>query len=198
MQWSRTMSSPADTLNRSFAPLTMCAIGLLLTVVQVNGFGFDFANDTIGFALVCVGAARLPGGPAKPWNLLVAASAGLAALASLFTYGGPAGVLWPMAYRLWNAAFYLESAAVAGVVIGLLLMLGSDAARGSSPPVARARVLLAGVYAVAATLQMVLFAARSAYFGPLGHLHQASLVVVGLVECLTVIAVFLAAARGRP
>lgn len=198
MQWSRTMSSPADTLDRSFAPLPMCAIGLFLTVVQVNGFGFDFANDTIGFALVCVGAARLPGGPGKPWSLLVAASAGLAALASLFTYGGPAGVLWPMTYRLWNAAFYLESAAVAGVVIGLLLMLGSGAAtRGSSPPAAWVLVALAGVYTVAATLQMVLFAARSAYFGPLGHLQQASLVVVGLVECLTVIAVFLAA-RVRP
>lgn len=172
----------------------MCAIGLFLTVVQVNGFGVDFANDTIGFALVCVGATRLPGGSAKPWNLLLAACAGLAALVSLFTYGNPAGVLWPLAHRFWDATFYLESAAVAGVVIGLLLMLGSDAAGGgSSPPVARALVLLAGLYAVAVTLQMVLFAAASAYFGPLGHLQQASLVTVGLVECVTVVAIVLAA-----
>lgn len=191
----RPMSAPADTAARGSTPILLCAVGLFLTVVEITGFGFDFANDTVGFVLVCIGAARLPADPGRVWSLFAAVSAGLAAVVSLFTYGGPAGQVLPMTYRLWNTMFHLDTTATAGVVIGLLLMVRATAAstteRASLP--VRALPFLAALYALSAAFQMLLFASQSAYFGPLGHLRQVVGVMIGLLQSLTVIAVFLAA-----
>ena len=85
------MSAPTEPADGASAAFLTCAVGLLLTVVEVTGFGFDFANDTLGFALVCAGATRLPRIGGSKWVGLTVVSAGLAALVSLFTYGGPAG-----------------------------------------------------------------------------------------------------------
>ena len=170
----------------------MCALGLLLAVVEVNGFGVDFANDTVGFGLICLAAARLIASSAHSWWLVASVSAGLSAVVSLFTYGGVVGQLVPYTYRLWTAMTYLDTVATAGVVVGLTLAAWRHTeTQGSRPrlwlPVA------AGIYAVAAALQLVLFGSESASYGPLGNIRQVVLVITGLLQVLAVVVTFLAA-----
>lgn len=167
----------------------MCAIGLLLTVVEVSGFGVDFANDTVGFGLVCLAAARLVAGSAHPWWLVASVSAGLAAVVSLFTYGGVVGQLVPYTYRLWTAMLYLDTTATAGVVVGLTLAASTHTAmRGG-----RLLPFVAGIYVLAAGLQLALFGNESASYGTLGHVRQAVQVLIGLLHVLAVVVTFLAA-----
>jgi hypothetical protein len=186
------MPPPTDT------PLLLCGIGLFLTVVEVNGFGFDVADDTVGFLLVCVGALRLSSFVGRRLSLLTAVAAGLAALVSLFTYGGPAGVVLPMTHRFWDQTFLLDTATTAGVVIGLLLVVWSRARPASSAPPwsVRALPLLAVTYLVAAALSVPLVTNPSAYVGMLGNVRQAVGVLVGAVQGLTAVAVLLAARTG--
>jgi len=170
----------------------MCALGLLLTVVDVSGFGVDFANDTVGFGLICLAAARLMAGSTHSWWLVTSVSAGLSAVVSLFTYGGVVGQLVPYTYRLWTATTYLDTVATAGVVVGLTLA----AWRHTETQGGRLRLWLppaAGIYAVAAALQLVLFGSESASYGTLGHVRQAVLVITGLLQVLAVVVTFLAA-----
>lgn len=190
------MSRSADAPTRTGGPLLLCAVGLFFTVVVVTGFGFDFANDTAGFVLVGIGAARLSGAAAGPWRLLTVVSAGLAALVSLFTYGGPAGQLLSLTYRLWNAMFYLDTVATAGVVTGLLMVTWT-LARSPAPARWQVRALpvLAGGYVLVVALSMVLFANQSAYSGTLGHLRQVVGIVIGAVHSLTVVAAFVSVRR---
>lgn len=168
------------------------AIGLLLTVVEVNGFGVDFANDTVGCGLVCFAAARLVAGTAHPWWLVASVSAGLAAVVSLFTYGGVVGHLIPYTYLLWTAMFYLDAIATAGMVVGLTLAAWKH---GETRPVRLRGSLpfVAGAYVVAAGLLLVLFGSDSAYYGTLGHVRAAVVVITGLLQVLAVVVMFLAA-----
>lgn len=191
------MSAPTEPADGASAAFLTCAVGLLLTVVEVTGFGFDFANDTLGFALVCAGATRLPRIGGSKWVGLTVVSAGLAALVSLFTYGGPAGQVLALTYRVWNVMFYLDTLTAAGVVTGLLMVVmvrirmqggpGAWMVRGLPPAV--------GLWVLAALLSMVLFASQAAYYGPLGQLRQVVGVLVGGLQVLTVVAAFLAAHR---
>lgn len=170
----------------------MCAIGLLLTVVEVSGFGVDFANDTVGFGLVCYAGARLVAGSAHPWWLVSSASAGLSAVVSLFTYGGVVSQLVPYTYRLWTAMFYLDTVATAGVVVGLILAAWqhTEERAGRLGPWLPT---VAGIYLVATGLQLVLFGSESASYGTLGHVRQAVVVITGLLQVLAVVITFLAA-----
>lgn len=172
--------------------MVMCSIGLLLTSVEVNGFGVDFANDTVGYGVICFAAARLVAGSAHPWWLVASLSAGLSAVVSLFTYGGVVGQLVPFTYRLWTAMFYLDTIATAGVVVGLTLaawwLTGiRSGLLGRSIP------LVAGTYVVAAGLQLVLFGSDSAYYGTLGHVRATVVVITGLLQVLAVVVMFVAA-----
>ena len=174
------------------ARVLMCAIGLLLTVVEVSGFGFDFANDTVGFGLICVAAAQLAAGSVHPWWLVAAVSAGLAAVVSLFTYGGVVGQLMPYTYRLWTAMSYLDTVATAGVVVGLTLAAWRHT-ETQGGRLGRSLPLVAGIYVVAAGLQLFLSGSESAYYGTLGHVRQAVVVITGLLQVLAVVVTFLAA-----
>ena len=182
---------PVDQRIANATRVLMCAIGLLLTIVQVSAYGVDFANDTIGFGLVCLGAGGLVAGSAHPWWLLVSVSAGLAAVLSLFTYGGMVGQLVPYTYRLWSTLFYLDTIATAGVVIGLALAARRQiqARHGRIGPWLP---YVGGIYAVAAGLQVVVFGSESAY-GVLGHVRQAVVLITGMTQILIVIVTFLAA-----
>ncbi len=192
------MLMPADADAHTSVPLLLCGVGLLLTVIELNGFGFDVADDTVGFGLVCIGATRLPATAGRPWARLTAVSAGLAALVSVFTYGGPAGQVVPMTYRLWTATTYLDAATTAGVVTGLLLVVRTQArsTSGGEPWPVRALPFVAATYLVAAALSAPLVASPSAYSGPLGDLRQAVAVIVGGIQGLAVVAVLLAARTG--
>lgn len=172
--------------------MVMCATGLLLTIVEVNGFGVDFANDTVGYGLICFAAARLVASSAHPWWLVASLSAGLSAVVSLFTYGGVVGHLVPYTYRLWTAMFYLDTTATAGVVVGLTLAAWRHAGTRRGP-LGRSIPLFAGIYVVAAGLQLVLFGSDSAYYGTLGHVRAAVVVITGLLQVLAVVVMFLAA-----
>ena len=183
---------PLSLSSENGTHVLMCALGLLLTVAEVSGFGVDFANDTVGFGLICFGAARLVSGSTHSWWLVASVSAGLSAVVSLFTYGGVVGQLVPYTYRLWTAMTYLDAVATAGVVVGLTLAAWRHAESQGS----RHRPwlpLAAGIYAVAAALQLVLFGTESASYGTLGHVRQVVLVITGLLQVLAVVVTFQAA-----
>jgi hypothetical protein len=187
------MPAPASTST----PLLLCGIGLLLTVVEIPGFGFDFADDTLGLGLVCAGAARFPTTGGRPWALLTVVAAGCGALVSLFAYGGPAGLVVPRAHRLWDTAFYLDTLTTAAVVVGLLMLIrGRTMATTDGLRAVRKLPMVLGAYIVAAALMALLFGNEAAYVGVLGGVRQAAGVIVGGVHVAAAVVVLLAS-RGQ-
>jgi hypothetical protein len=180
---------PTEPASPASTPLLLCGIGMLLTVVEVNGFGADIADDSIGFALVAVGAARCAGQAGRRWCIATAAAAAVAAVVSLFAYGGPAGLVTQDSFTVWHLVFLLETAATAGVVAGVLLIVWSTSGARRT----RALPALAAACVCAAAVQIGLFDSPAAYIGPLGYVRQSAGVMIGLLHSLTVVAAFTAA-----
>lgn len=166
-----------------------CAVGLLLTLTAVPGFGLDFADDTVGYSLLALGAARAAAGgaAARGWWRLVAGSAVMTALISLVGYGGLLTHLVPYTFRWWSTLSYLQVGADAVTVAALVAALWV-AHRGR--PGYRYLPFLALGLLVAGVAQAVLLANTGAYVGGLASVRQVVGVVLGLFHLVAVVMAF--------
>lgn len=160
-------------------------IGLLVVLLEVPGFGVDFANDIVGFALVAWAAWRRC--PAGRWRA-VAGLAAVAAAVSLFGYGGPASHLVVLGDTAWIGLVVTEMLVRAAVFGAALWALA-----GSCTGARLTRGLLVGatvVLAAAALGWSLIVALAGGVAGAAGVLAQGCAVVVGLVQGLTVVLFF--------
>ena len=165
--------------------LELCAVGLLLTVVEVSGFGVDFANDTVGYALVAGAAVRLRGdGPG--WGILGLLAA-LAAVVALFTYGGVVSKAFAGSYVLWESMFHAAAVLGGAVVAGLAWALAARFPGTTGPQLLRTIGVLAAVLAMVPVSLRLLGIGVS---GPGSHLLQLLLVGSGLVALVVVVIAF--------
>lgn len=146
-------------------PLSVCAVGLLLTVVELRVFGVDLTDDAVGFALVLRGVLGLPATRAR---IVAAVGAAAAALVSLIGYGAPAAQLLPAAFPGWVLVAQLRAVATATTVVALLVLM-----RPAMPALLR-RVtpFLAGAYAIALVGWLCLVSGEQGFTGTLGLLRQ--------------------------
>ena len=160
-------------------------IGLLLVVLDVPGFGMDFANDTVGFALVAWAGLRLcPGGRWSTVGIL----ATLAAVASVFGYGGPVSRLVVFGDETWTGVVVTEILLGAAVFAAVLWALA-----GGMSLSRRARVLVlaaASALVVAAGGRALLMAVDGGLAGTSGAVAQLCGVLDGLVRALAIALTF--------
>lgn len=160
-------------------------IGLLIVLLEVPGFGVDFANDILGFTLVAWAAWRLR--PEIGWST-VAVLAGAAAAVSVFGYGGPASRIVVFGDRTWILLVVAEMivrSAVFGAVLWALTGSGAVSRR------TRGLLVAATVALTVATLGWALAVATAGgVAGASGALAQACAVVVGLLQGLTILLIF--------
>jgi hypothetical protein len=168
-------------------PLLLSAVGLLLTLTNVNGFGFDVANDSVGYVLIAVGSVSVR--PRTAWWSALAVASAIAAAVGLFTYGGVVSTLVPGSYVLWEPMSYASSL-LAGAVVALLATALTGVAREPGRTafllvIAVATVVLAVVAAVMRILQIGIS-------GPASYLLQLTVVGSGLLAIALLVLVFLA------
>lgn len=157
-------------------------VGLLVVLLDIPGFGVDFANDIVGFALVAWAAWRSR--PAGRWSL-VAVLAGVAAVVSVFGYGGPASHVLVFGDATWTWIVVTEMLARSAVFVAVLWAL-----TGSSTLSRRARgvlVVTSVVLAAAALGWSLILALAGGVAGTSGLLAQGFAVVVGLIQGLAAV-----------
>lgn len=181
--------------------LLLCAVGLLFTVTEVNGFGFDFASDTVGHALVAVGATIQR--PRNAWWVATSVAAVLAAVVGLFTYGGVASKLFSGSYVLWESAYSLATL-LSGAVVALLAVALRSAdnalsfgARGSTY---RSMFLgtVAPMVVVLTVVPVVMGRLEVGIYGPASYLRQLFGVLAGLLALAVVVLLLLASRDPAP
>lgn len=160
--------------------LLAVAIGLLLVVLEVPGFGVDFANDIVGYAVVAWAAWMVC--PGERWSL-VGILAACAAAVSVFGYGGPASHVMVFTDQVWTLLVVTETA-VGGSVFAAVLWALAGGATASR----RTRALVAGaaVLVVAAAGRAVILPLDGGLAGTSGAVAEACGVVDALLRGLTV------------
>lgn len=179
------MSTPTERAGTR--PLLLCAIGLLLTVADVNGFGFDFANDTVGYALVAAGSVSARPTWTSWWSALAVTSA-VAAAVGLFTYGGVVSKLVSGSYFLWESMFYAVIL-LGGAVVALLALALRTTVRDRHREVALLLLAVTTVVLTGVRLLMRLF--EIGVYGPTNYLLQLVVVMNGLLALALLVLVFL-------
>lgn len=173
-------------------PTLLCAVGMLLLVAEVPAFGFDLADDALGFALVAIGAWQHRSG--GRWWRATAGLAGLGVLTDLFTYGGVVSRFLEVGYLFWDWTLY-GSIAVTGLVVALLAMaLRSDI--GSAAPAPWLLLVAIGI-AAATGLHLLLVAGRVNMYGPMSFAPQLTSLTIGGLTLLLVVLSFLGVRQGR-
>lgn len=158
---------------------SLVAVGMLLVLLEVPGFGIDFANDIVGHLVVAGAVLRSP----APGRRLVAGLAVLAAAVSLFGYGGPASQLVVLSDDLWTVAVAAEMLTGSSVFVAVLWSLSTV------EPTRRTRLLpLVAALLALATVGWALVVVLGDVAG--GILLQLFGVMIGLLRGLTVVAAF--------
>lgn len=172
------------------AALLLSAIGLLLTVTVVNGFGLDLANDTVGYVLVAAGSLSRRG--RTPWWWALASVSAVAAVVQLFVYGGPASHIATGSDGLWESMFFASNL-LAGAVVALLAMSLRTKTRDEGRSVVLLTIAVTASVLTLASLSIRLLGAGIR--GPGHYLLEMMVVLNGLLALVLVVVTFLAIAR---